>query len=208
MKKAFLAVDIQNDFLPGGSLAVREGDLVIPLINKLVKDFDIVVASKDWHPSNHSSFAKNHGKKVGEKILLKGLEQILWPVHCVQGSEGAEFSSDLDTSYFEKTFFKGTERDIDSYSAFFDNGLLKSTGLGEYLKGKKVTDLYIAGLTTDYCVKFSVLDAIQLGFKVYVILDACRAVNLKPGDNERVVDEMKDAGAEITTTAKVLKLSG
>src|ERR1700733_2991807 len=196
MKKAFLVVDIQNDFLPGGSLAVHEGNHVIPLINQLVKkDFDIIVASKDWHPSDHSSFAENHGKKPGEKIQLKGLEQILWPVHCVQDTIGAEFASDLDISQFEKIFFKGTDRDIDSYSAFFDNGFLKSTCLGEYLKSKKVTDIYIAGLTTDYCVKFSVLDAIQLGFKVHVILDACRAVNLKLGDSEKAVDEMEEAGA-------------
>ena len=204
MKKAFLVVDIQNDFLPGGSLAVHEGDQVIPLINQLLKkDFDIVVASKDWHPLDHSSFAENHHKKPGEKIQLKGMEQILWPVHCVQDTTGAEFASDLDTSCFEKVFLKGTDRDIDSYSAFFDNGLLKSTGLGEYLKSKKVTDVYIAGLTTDYCVKFSVLDAIQFGFKVHVVLDACRAVNLKHGDSKKAVDEMEEEGAEITTTARV-----
>lgn len=207
--KALLVVDIQNDFLPGGALGVKEGDKVIPLINTLVKqDFDVIVASKDWHPKHHGSFASTHGKKPGEHTKLKGLDQILWPDHCVQGSRGAEFSPELDMTKFDKVFLKGTDNDIDSYSAFFDNGHLKSTGLGDYLKGKGVTDVYIAGLTTDYCVHFSVLDAAKLGFKAHVVLDACRAVNLKKGDQESAVEVMKAVGAEMTTTDEVVKTLG
>ncbi|NGX42336.1 MAG: hypothetical protein K940chlam7_00614 [Chlamydiae bacterium] len=203
--KALLIVDIQNDFLPNGALGVKEGDQVIPVINQLMKkDFDVIVASKDWHPQDHKSFAITHGKQPGEHVTLKGQDQILWPVHCVQDSTGAEFSSELDQSKVEKVFFKGTDKDIDSYSAFFDNEHLKSTGLGDYLKSKGVTDVYIAGLTTDYCVKYSVLDTVELGFKAHVIVDACRAVNLQEGDSEKALEVMRDAGAEIITAEKVL----
>lgn len=204
--KALLIVDLQNDFLPGGALGVKDGDQVIPLINKLANhDFDLIVASKDWHPEHHGSFAATHGKKPGEHVELKGLDQILWPVHCVQGSSGAEFSDKLNESKIEKIFFKGTEKDIDSYSAFFDNGHLKSTGLGDYLKSKDITGIYFVGLTTDYCVKFSVLDAAHLGFKTYVVVDACKPVNLQEGDDARALEEMKEVGAEITTTDDVLE---
>lgn len=199
--KALIIVDIQEDFLPGGALGVKEGDQVIPLINQLTQqDFDVIVASMDLHPQNHGSFASTHGKQPGEHIELKGLDQILWPNHCVQNTPGAKLAPELETSKIEKFFYKGTERDIDSYSAFFDNGHLKSTGLGDYLKSKGVTDVYFAGLATDYCVKYSVLDAVQLGFKAHVFVDACRAVNLKKGDCERAIEEMKEAGAQITTT--------
>jgi len=203
--KALLIVDIQNDFLPGGALGVADGDKVIPLINKLSgHDFDIVIASKDWHPENHGSFAATHGKKPGEHVELKGLDQILWPVHCVQGSSGAELSDELSQSKIDKVFFKGTDQEIDSYSAFFDNGHLKSTGLGDFLKSKGITDVYIAGIATDYCVKFSVIDAAKLGFKTYVVIDACKPVNLQEGDEDRAVEEMKEVGAKILTTDDVL----
>lgn len=203
--KALLIVDIQNDFLPGGALGVKGGDKVIPLINDLAEhDFDLVIASKDWHPKNHGSFAKSHGKRPGEHVVLKGLDQILWPDHCVQGTHGAEFSSSLHQAKIDRVFFKGTQWDLDSYSAFFDNGHLNATGLGDYLKKKGVTDLYIAGLTTDYCVKFSTLDAIDLGFKTYVVLDACKPVNLDPGDEARAIEEMKAKGAVITSYKEVL----
>lgn len=207
MKKAFLVVDIQNDFLPGGALGVKDGFQVIPLINKLMKQpFELIVASKDWHPANHGSFAEMHeGKKVGEHITLRGQDQILWPVHCVQDSKGAEFSDSLDQEHFDKVFHKGTDADIDSYSAFFDNGHLKATGMGDYLKEKGITDLYVAGLTTDYCVKYSVLDAIDLGFRTHVIRDACKPVNLSPDDEEKSIEEMKQIGAEVTTTEKVIE---
>lgn len=203
--KALLIIDLQNDFLPGGALAVKDGNQVVPFISKLVNhDFDYVVASKDWHPENHGSFAETHGRNVGEHIQLKGMDQILWPTHCVQGSWGAEFSDKLDVNKIDKVFLKGTEKDIDSYSAFFDNGHHRSTGLEDFLKSKGVTDIYFVGLATDYCVKFSLLDAAQLGFKTYLVLDACKPVNLKEGDETQAIAEMKKVGAKITTTEEVL----
>jgi nicotinamidase/pyrazinamidase len=205
MKKALLIVDVQNDFLPGGALGVKEGDRVIPLINRLIaKPFDVIVASQDWHPDNHGSFAKSHHKQVGEHTKLRGQDQILWPVHCVQKTRGAEFSEELNDKHFDRVFQKGTDVEIDSYSAFFDNGHLKATGMGEYLKDQQVTDLYIAGLTTDYCVKFSVLDALKLGFRAHVIKDACRPVNLEPDDEKKALQQMTDAGASLTTTQEVI----
>jgi len=199
--KALLIVDVQNDFLPGGALGVKNGDQVIEPINRLVcQKFDVIVASKDWHPADHGSFASVHGKQPGEHTLLNGLDQILWPDHCVQGVFGAEFSSQLDTTHFDHIFVKGTEKEIDSYSAFFDNGHLKSTGLGEYLKEKGVEEIYFAGLATDHCVKSSALDALRLGFKAYVVVDACRAVNLQENDEEKAIKEMEKEGAVIITT--------
>lgn len=203
--KALLIVDVQNDFLPGGTLAVTNGDQVVPLINKLVKKpFDLIIASKDWHPKNHGSFADTYGKEPGEHVQLKGLDQILWPVHCVQDSPGADFAPNLDVSKVEKIFYKGTDPEIDSYSAFFDNAHLKTTGLGDYLKEKGVAEIYFAGIATDYCVKFSVLDAALLGFHTHVIVDACRAVNLEEGDEERAIAEMQQAGANLTNTDEII----
>lgn len=196
--KALILVDLQNDFLPGGALPVAEGDRVIPVANALMEQpFDLILATKDWHPQDHGSFAANHGKEPGEVIDLHGLEQILWPVHCVQGSEGAEFAPVLQTGKIDKIIYKGTDKEIDSYSTFFDNGHRKGTGLVDYLKEKNVTEVYIAGLATDYCVKYSVLDALGLGFKTYIILEGCRAVNLNEGDEEKAIEEMRRAGAEI-----------
>ena len=164
--KALLLVDLQNDFLPGGALAVPEGDQVISVVNSLLKKkiFDCIVASKDCHPLDHGSFAVAHGRQAGQEIDLFGLKQILWPVHCVQGTQGAEFDPGLDTSKIEKIFYKGVEKNIDSYSAFFDNGHRRETGLQAYLHERGVRDLYVAGLATDYCVKYSVLDAAKMGF--------------------------------------------
>lgn len=188
---ALLIVDVQNDFLPGGALAVTGGDEVIPVINQLLKKpFDLVVASKDWHPKDHSSFAATHHKKVGEVIDLNGMEQILWPIHCVQDSQGAEFPSSLHSQSFEKIFYKGVDKEIDSYSTFYDNGHKRSTGLQDYLQEKGVTRLYIAGLATDYCVKYTVLDAAKLGYEIFVIEDACRGVNLHPQDSQKALQEM------------------
>lgn len=196
--KALLVVDVQNDFLPGGALAVPDGNMIIPLINHLMDQFDHVIATQDWHPADHGSFAANHPKKnPGDIITLNGLDQILWPVHCVQGSKGAEFSVLLKKNRFEKVFQKGSDKRIDSYSGFFDNGHLKSTGLADYLKKNKFDELYLTGLAADYCVKYSALDAVQLGFKTILIEEATKAVNLQPGDFERSVSEMKDAGVHI-----------
>lgn len=205
--KALILVDIQNDFVPGGALAVPEGDRIIPLVNRLQKDFDLVVATRDWHPTNHGSFASNHtGTKPGDVVELNGLQQILWPDHCIQNTKGSEFVSTLDTSRIAKVFYKGTDPDIDSYSTFFDNAQRKSTGLENFLKGKGIKEVYIAGLATDYCVKYSTLDAIRLGFETTVILDACRGVNLQPDDSDKAVEEMKQAGVKIVESKDLLEI--
>src|SRR5262245_56174161 len=163
---ALILVDIQNDFLPGGALAVPDGDKIIPVANKLQGAFPLIVATQDWHPANHGSFAANHpGKKVFEQIDLNGLPQTLWPNHCVQNTKGTELAPSLDRERIVKIFPKGTDPNIDSYSGLFDNGHRKSTGLGEWLKGRGVTDVFVCGLATDYCVKFTALDAAQAGFK-------------------------------------------
>lgn len=203
MKKALVLVDLQNDFIPGGSLAVREGDAVIPVANAVQKKFDgLILATQDWHPKNHGSFASNHaGKHPGEVIELGGLQQVLWPDHCVQGSRGAQFHPVLDRTRVQKVFRKGTDPAIDSYSTFFDNAHRKSTGLGDYLKSEEITDVYLLGLATDYCVKYSALDSVHLGFKTHVILDGCRGVELAKGDTQAAVDEMKKAGVQILTSA-------
>src|SRR5262245_10541052 len=180
-KSALLLVDLQNDFLPGGALGVPQGDEVIPIANRLSRHFDLVIATQDWHPANHGSFAASHpGRRPGDRIQLAGLEQILWPTHCVQGSRGAEFAPGLDTTKFARVFHKGTDSLLDSYSAIFDNARRKSTGLDAYLSEQGITDVYIAGLATDYCVKYTAHDARELGFHTHVIGDACRGVNLRP----------------------------
>ncbi len=201
---ALLVIDVQNDFCPGGSLPVAGGFDIIPVINTLQPLADLVVATKDWHPKNHSSFAVNHGKQPGEIIMLDGLQQILWPAHCVQGSGGAEFVPGLKTERIAKTFLKGIDPAIDSYSGFFDNGHKRATGLGDYLKEQKITHVDVVGLATDYCVKWTALDAKQLGFDTTVILDACRGVNLKPGDVDRAIEELRAAGITILQSAEVL----
>jgi nicotinamidase/pyrazinamidase len=201
---ALLLIDIQNDFLPGGALAVPDGHRVVPVVNRLQPCFDIIVATRDWHPADHGSFAANHpGRKVGDQIELHGLTQILWPTHCVQGTAGADFAPDLDRTRWARVFVKGTDASIDSYSGFYDNGHRQATGLGEYLRERQVTDLYVAGLATDYCVKFTVLDALQLGFKVHLIEDACRGVDLQPDDVKNAIETMKAAGAEIITAKQL-----
>ncbi len=199
--KALILVDIQNDFVPGGALAVSEGDAVVPVANALARsgDFDLVVATQDWHPAGHESFASAHdGHEAGQVIDLHGLDQVLWPVHCVQGTPGAEFVDALDTDAIDAVFQKGTDPTIDSYSGFFDNGRRKATGLGEWLRERGVTAVTVVGLATDYCVKFTALDAISEGFATTVVTEACRGVNLSPGDSERALEELAEAGAVLT----------
>lgn len=199
MKKAFIIVDIQNDFLPGGNFAVDDGDQILPVINAIIggKAFDIIVATKDWHPANHGSFASIQGKKVGDVITLDGIEQILWPDHCVEDTRGADFSSVLEIEQIDRIFYKGVDPKIDSYSTFFDNAHRRSTGLDDYLKENGISEIYIGGLATDYCVKFSVLDALKLGYKVNVIEDACKGINLNAKDSDNALAEMQTAGAKI-----------
>jgi nicotinamidase/pyrazinamidase len=201
---ALILVDLQNDFMPGGALAVPHGDEVISLADELQQRFDLVVATKDWHPPDHGSFAANHpGKKPGDRIILDGVEQILWPVHCVQNSHGAEFAPSFDISRIAHVFQKGTERNIDSYSTFFDNAHRRHTGLAHYLDQRGIKDIYLMGLALDYCVKYSTLDARHLGLNAYVMVDGCRGIELQPGDIARALEEMKRAGAVLLKSSEL-----
>ena len=194
--RALLVIDIQIDFCPGGALEVKEGDAVIPVANMLMDQFDWVVATQDWHPANHKSFAANHPWRYpGQVIDLNGLSQILWPIHCVQDSFGAEFAPGLHTKKVDKIIYKGTDPEIDSYSGFYDNGHRQSTVLADFLKEKEVTSVYVLGLAADYCVKYTVLDALALGFKTYLVTDGTRGVNLEPQDTEKAIKEMSEKGA-------------
>ncbi len=208
IKRALLVVDVQNDFLPGGALAVPGGDTIIPVVNQLLElPFDVRVGSRDYHPRHHCSFASIWGKNVGECIIVDGGEQILWPDHCVQGTKGSEFALELHYSRFHKVVYKGVDIAIDSYSAFFDNQKRRSTGLGDYLSQHAIDELYVAGLATDYCVLYSVQDARALGFKTTVIIDGCRGIDLRAGDVDRAIDVMRDLGVHIKTAEEVtLKL--
>lgn len=201
---ALILVDLQNDFMPHGSLPVPDGDAVVEIANALQQKFDLVVATQDWHPPNHGSFASNHhGRAPGDVIELDGLEQVLWPDHCVQGSPGAAFVAPLDQTSIAKVFRKGTDPTIDSYSGFFDNGHRKSTGLADYLREEGVDTVFVAGVATDYCVKFTVLDARECGFETYLVRDACRGVNLRPTDCDEAIAAMREAGAHIVDSCDV-----
>ncbi len=196
--EALLLVDLQNDFLPGGALGVPEGDQVIPVANRVQEYFDIVIATADWHPPGHGSFASSHpGCEAGDVIELSGMPQVLWPDHCVQHTEGAEFSPHLNTGKIAKVIYKGMDPEIDSYSGFFDNGRQKATGLETYLRDQKVDTVYVMGLATDYCVKYTALDAVSLGYRTWLIEDGCRGVGVAEGDVERALAEMKAAGVRV-----------
>jgi nicotinamidase/pyrazinamidase len=195
---ALVLVDLQNDFMPGGALAVAEGDRIVPIANRIMPHFDIVVATQDWHPANHGSFASQHpGRKLGDVVQLDGVSQVLWPDHCVQGSRGAELHHDLNLGKLDHVVQKGNDPKIDSYSGFYDNGHRRATGLAGYLRERQVTEVFILGLATDYCVKFTALDAVQEGFKTWLIEDGCRGVNLNPGDVDKAIEEMKAAGVKL-----------
>jgi nicotinamidase/pyrazinamidase len=201
---ALLIVDVQNDFLPGGALEVPGGDQVITVINGLQKKFGTIVASRDWHPADHGSFASNHpGHTPGEIIELNGLQQILWPDHCVQGSNGAEFAPLLNQEPIQKVIFKGTDPGVDSYSAFFDNGHRIETELHSYLQKKGIKTLYIGGLAADVCVYFTVKDALLLEYETYLITDATRGVNLNPDDTKKAITDMKQKGAKLIRSDEI-----
>ena len=199
MKKAFLLIDLQNDFLPGGPLAVSQSDQLIPLINKALQlPFDLKVASQDFHPIDHVSFYTNHENKAPfSEIDIMGKKQTLWPPHCVQNTFGAEINLEINSSGLDKIIYKGTKAEIDSYSAFFDNHKSQSTGLADYLKSHQIEKVYLAGLALDFCVKYSALDAVSCGFETYVIKDLCKAVNLNPGDDLKAISEMANAGVNL-----------
>lgn len=201
--KTLVIIDMQNDFIPGGSLAVPEGDQIVVLINQLQEKFDLVIATQDWHPQDHSSFAAKYpGKNEFDKIELHGQEQILWPVHCVQDSEGAQFHSDLNTEKIEIIIRKGTSKEIDSYSGFYDNAHLKSTGLAGSLKGKGAEELYFCGLAAEYCVYYSVMDALKEGFSATLIEDATRPLNLK--DFQQAKENILKKGGKIIKSMELL----
>jgi len=202
--RALILLDLQYDFCPGGALAVAHGDETIAVANRLMPYFSMVVATQDWHPVDHGSFATQHaGKKPGDMIELAGVPQVVWPPHCVQGTHGAELHAGLAHGRITEVFLKGTDRAIDSYSGFYDNARKKQTGLADWLRERWITRLYVMGLATDYCVKATVLDARELGFDVWVIEDGCRAVELAAGDGERAFTAMRQAGATLVESGTI-----
>ncbi|MCB0729817.1 MAG: bifunctional nicotinamidase/pyrazinamidase [Ignavibacteriae bacterium] len=209
MKTALIIVDVQNDFCEGGALEVKNGNEVIVVINELIKTnkFDEIIATQDWHPKNHKSFASNHkNKNVYDVIKLNGITQVLWPDHCVQRKKGSRFHKDLNLDKKFKVFKKGTNPEIDSYSGFYDNDHKSSTGLSEYLKKKKVEKVYITGLATDYCVKFTAIDSIKEGFSTFVIKDAVKGVNINKRDSQIAFADMKIAGVRLLTSKQNLNI--
>jgi len=194
--EALIIVDMQNDFCPGGALAVAQGDTIVEGINMLAKKFKIVTTTQDWHPENHGSFASNHtGAKPYDMGILSGRDQVLWPDHCVQNSSGAQFHPKLHV--VARNFVKGTNPQADSYSGFLDDDGA-GTGLDGYLKSKDVTEVYICGLAIDYCVKFTALDALKMGYTTFVVEDLCKGVNIAVTDTENALNELQQAGASIT----------
>ena len=182
--KTLIIIDVQNDFMPGGSLEVPHGNMVVPVINKVQSYFDLVVATQDWHPKNHKSFASNHyGKKSFDKMVINGVLQTLWPDHCIQGSSGAELHHDIDPDRIAAIFRKGMDPEVDSYSGFFDNNRQLYTGLAGYLKEKGTSEIYFCGLASDICVYYTILDSIQEGFSATLIEDASRPLYVEKFDD-------------------------
>ena len=199
--RALVLVDIQYDFMPGGALAVPRGDEVVPVALGLMDRFEVVVATQDFHPRGHGSFARTHNLSPFTISELGGQPQVLWPDHCVAGTRGATLVDELPMARINEVFPKGTDPSVDSYSGFFDNGRRGQTGMERWLMGWGITDLVLVGLATDYCVKATALDAIDLGFEVTVVLEGCRAVNMNPGDGTAAVAEMEAAGVEVVQNA-------
>lgn len=201
---ALILVDIQNDFIPGGNLAVPSGDAIVPLVNSLQASFGLVVATQDWHPQGHKSFASSHsGKKPFERIDLHGLDQVLWPDHCVQGSIGAEFYAALEMKKVEAIFRKGMDPEIDSYSGFYDNGARRSTGLAGFLRERKVRKVFICGLAADYCVYFTAKDALKENFDTFVIADATRAIDAE--GFKRAASDLLASGGQIINSDQLYR---
>lgn len=204
--KALIVVDVQNDFCEGGSLEVKNSLNIIPVINKIITKFkssnNLVVATLDWHPKNHKSFASISKKEVGTLGTLNGLPQVWWPDHCIQDTFGSQLHKKLYP--IENLIYKGTDPNVDSYSGFFDNNKIHKTSLDSLLKEKRIKELFIVGLATDYCVKYTVLDALLLGYNVSLIIDGCKGVNLLPNDSFNAIEEMKQAGATIISSSDIL----
>jgi nicotinamidase/pyrazinamidase len=199
MKKALLVIDVQNDFCPGGALAVNKGDEVVPVANRLIKKFFdknlMVIATQDWHPAGHGSFASTHKAAPFSLGKLSGMDQVMWPDHCVQDSKGAEFHPDLLD--VPTVVCKGMDPNVDSYSGFFDNGGKNDTGLNAILKENGISEVVVIGLATDYCVKFTAIDAVRLGYKVTVVKDGCRGVNYPVGSEDAAINDMQQNGINV-----------
>ena len=205
---ALLIVDLQNDFCPGGALAIQDGDAIAEPLNRLSSIFAAkggrVIATQDWHPASHASFASSHGKAPGEIIDLPEVKgQFLWPDHCIEGTLGADFHKKLNLNPVNLIIRKGFRKELDSYSAFFENDRLTSTGLDAYLKGLNIKTLVIGGLATDYCVYYSAVDAINLGYTVILPLDTVKGVNLPPGSVEKALNELEKLGAKLIESGEI-----
>ena len=200
--KTLIMIDVQNDFMPGGPLAVPGGDMIVPVINRIQSHFDLVLATQDWHTVTHKSFASNHfGTKPFDRIVLHGTLQTLWPDHCIQGSEGAKLHKDIDFNHIAAIFRKGMDREIDSYSGFYDNNHTSSTGLSGYLKEKAITEIHICGLAADICVYYTILDSILEGFSTVLVEDATRP--LYPDKFDDVKCELAKLGVHIITSDRL-----
>ncbi len=204
MNEALLIVDLQNDFLPKGSLAVPNSDQVIPVINELIPLFENVFTTRDSHPKDHVSFASRWNKSIGETVVKDGVEQMLWPNHCIKGEWGYQYSDSLDQEKITEEFYKGTSSDVDCYSIFFDQNRKPASEIDTYLKKRNILKLFIVGLATDYCVLQTVLDALELDYEVVIVKDGCKAINLNPGDEERAYGLMKEKGARLIDSAELL----
>lgn len=201
--RALILIDVQKDFMPGGSLEVPQGDMIVPVINKLQRYFDLIVATQDWHPRNHKSFASNHlNKKPFEKVTVKGIQETLWPDHCVQGSEGAQFHPDLNMDNVATIFRKGMDTETDSYSGFYDNNHKISVGLSGYMREKKIREIYFCGLASDICVYYTIKDALAEGFKAVLIEDASRPLSVDTFN--RIKRELTKTGVRIVGSKEIL----
>jgi len=202
--KTLIIIDVQNDFMPGGSLEVPNGNTIVPVINKVQSYFDLVVATQDWHPKNHKSFASNHyGKKSFDKMVINGLLQTLWPDHCIQGSRGAELHHEIDSNRIAAIFRKGMDPEVDSYSGFFDNNHHLCTGLAGYLKEKGTSEIYFCGLASDICVYYTILDSIQEGFSATLIEDASQPLYVEKFDDIKC--EIAKLGVHIVNSNEFYK---
>lgn len=203
-KKALLVVDVQNDFCPGGALAIQDGDRVIPVINQIQPGFDTIIATQDWHPPDHVSFAANHsGKNVHDVIDINGVSQVLWPPHCVSGTSGAAFHPGLETKHFKLILHKGMNPNLDSYSVFLENDKKRPTGLDGYLRSLEITRVFLCGLATDYCVLYSAMDAVSFGFETSIVINACQGVDFPEHSIEKAIRLMKSSGVKIISSAEL-----
>lgn len=203
MTSVLLAIDVQNDFCPGGALAVPGGDAVVPVANRLLERFPLSVLTQDWHPARHSSFASSHGKRPFDLDTDAGIGGHLWPDHCVQGTKGADFHPELATDRASLVLRKGFRRDLDSYSAFFENDRVTPTGLGGWISGIGASRIVVAGLATDYCVLYTILDARRIGLEVDLAADAVKGVEASPGDSARALAAMRAAGCRILESGEI-----